>query len=44
MYTMGVDIGSASSKAAIFKDGGELVSKLVVWLGTGSSGAQPGTT
>ena len=40
MYTMGVDIGSASSKAAIFKDGKELVSKLVISLGTGTTGSQ----
>lgn len=38
MYTMGVDIGSASSKAVILKDGKDIVAAEVVQVGTGSSG------
>lgn len=40
MYTMGIDIGSASSKAAIFRDGEELMAKLVISLGTGTTGSE----
>lgn len=40
MYTMGIDIGSSSSKAAIFRDGTELISKLVIPLGTGTTGSK----
>lgn len=40
MYTMGIDIGSASSKAVILKDGEEVVAKLVVSLGTGTTGSE----
>lgn len=38
MYTLGIDIGSSSSKAVILKDGVELVSSAVVQVGTGTSG------
>lgn len=38
MYTMGVDIGSASSKVVILKDGKEIVAAKAIQLGTGSSG------
>lgn len=38
MYTMGFDIGSASSKIVILKNGEELVTRQVVPLGTGTSG------
>ncbi|SHJ43409.1 benzoyl-CoA reductase, bcr type, subunit D [Dethiosulfatibacter aminovorans DSM 17477] len=38
MYTMGIDIGSASSKAVILKDGKEIVSTAVAQIGTGSTG------
>jgi predicted CoA-substrate-specific enzyme activase len=40
MYTLGVDIGSASSKAVILKDGLGMVAKMAVQLGTGTSGPQ----
>ena len=38
MYTLGIDIGSSSSKAVILKDGAELISSAVVQVGTGTSG------
>ena len=38
MYTMGIDVGSASSKAVILRDGREVVAALAVQAGTGSSG------
>ncbi|MCI8342724.1 MAG: 2-hydroxyglutaryl-CoA dehydratase [Firmicutes bacterium] len=38
MYSMGIDIGSASSKVVILKDGTEVVAASVVQSGTGSSG------
>jgi predicted CoA-substrate-specific enzyme activase len=38
MYTLGIDIGSASSKAIILKNGTETVASAVVQFGTGSSG------
>lgn len=40
MLTMGVDIGSTACKCIILKDGAEIVSRAVVPLGTGTSGAQ----
>lgn len=40
MYTMGIDVGSASSKAVILKDGKDVVAAEVVQVGTGSSGPQ----
>lgn len=38
MLTMGVDIGSASSKVVILKDGKEIIAAQVVTVGTGTSG------
>lgn len=38
-YTMGVDIGSAASKAVILKDGREIVAREVISLGTRYGGA-----
>lgn len=38
MYTLGIDIGSASSKAVILKDGSEIIAKAVIQSGTGTSG------
>ncbi|WP_458406704.1 acyl-CoA dehydratase activase [Anaerotignum sp.] len=38
MYTMGIDVGSASSKVVILKDGKDIVAAEVVQVGTGSSG------
>ena len=38
MYTMGIDVGSASSKAVILRDRREVVAALAVQAGTGSSG------
>ena len=40
MYTMGVDVGSASSKVVILEDGIRVVVEKVVQLRTGSSGPQ----
>lgn len=39
IYTMGIDIGSTSSKCVILKDGKEIVSEGVVNLGAGTKGA-----
>ena len=36
MYTMGIDVGSASSKVVILKDGKDIVAAEVVQVGTGS--------
>ncbi len=38
MYTLGVDIGSASSKAVMLKDGKEVVATEIVQHGTGTTG------
>ena len=38
MYTLGIDIGSSSSKAVLLKDGKERVSQAVIQVGTGTSG------
>lgn len=38
MYTMGIDIGSSSSKAVILRDGTEVVAGTAIQAGTGSSG------
>ena len=38
MYTLGIDIGSSSSKAVILKDGDEIVSGAAVQVGTGTTG------
>lgn len=40
MYTMGVDIGSASSEVVILEDGERIVAAEAVQVGTGSSGPQ----
>ncbi|SFE25518.1 acyl-CoA dehydratase activase [Peptostreptococcus sp. D1] len=40
IYTMGIDIGSTSSKCVILKNGKEVVSKGVVNLGAGTRGAE----
>ena len=37
-YTLGIDIGSTSSDVAILRDGTDIVSKVVVELGTGTAG------
>ena len=38
IYTMGIDVGSTSSKCVILKDGQEIVCKSLVASGTGTSG------
>lgn len=38
MYTLGIDVGSASSKAVILKDGKDIIAAEVVQIGTGSTG------
>ncbi|HDK7159214.1 2-hydroxyisocaproyl-CoA dehydratase activator HadI [Clostridium botulinum] len=38
MYTMGLDIGSTTSKGVIIKDGEEIVASVLVPIGTGTSG------
>ena len=38
MYTLGIDIGSTTSKCMILKDGGEAVAKSLVAAGTGTKG------
>ena len=38
MYTLGIDIGSTTSKCAILKDGKEIVAKSLVVAGTGTKG------
>jgi len=38
MFTMGVDIGSASSKVVILENGNRIVGRVVVTVGTGTSG------
>lgn len=40
MYTMGIDVGSASSKVVILEDGKDIVAAEVVQVGTGSTGPQ----
>ncbi len=40
MFTMGIDVGSASSKVVILEDGSRIVAAEVVQVGTGSSGPQ----
>ncbi|MDU3828337.1 MAG: hypothetical protein E7G73_05155, partial [Peptostreptococcus sp.] len=39
IYTMGIDIGSTSSKCVVLKNGKDLVSSGVVNLGAGTKGA-----
>lgn len=38
MYTLGIDIGSTTSKCVILKDGAEVVAKSLVQAGTGTKG------
>lgn len=38
IYTMGVDVGSTTSKCLILKNGREIASKVIVGAGTGTSG------
>ena len=40
MFTMGIDVGSASSKAVILDEKAQIVATAVVQLGTGSTGPQ----
>jgi predicted CoA-substrate-specific enzyme activase len=40
MYTMGIDVGSSSSKVVILKDGKEIVASSVAQVGTGTSGPE----
>lgn len=40
IYTMGIDIGSTSSKCVIMRDGGEIVSSEIVNLGAGTKGVE----
>lgn len=40
MYTIGIDIGSASSKVVVLKDGKEIVAAVAVQSGTGSKGPE----
>lgn len=39
MYTLGIDIGSTSSKAVILEDGDRIVVRSLYSLGAGTSGA-----
>ena len=38
MYTLGIDIGSSSSKAVLLKNGSEIIAEDAIQAGTGSSG------
>lgn len=40
MYTLGIDIGSSSSKTVILKDGQKIIAHSVIPLGTGTAGPQ----
>lgn len=40
MYTLGIDIGSSSSKAVLLKDGQTIIRTSVVEIGTGSTGPE----
>lgn len=40
MYTLGIDVGSSSSKAVILEDGKKIIAQAVVEIGTGSSGPE----
>lgn len=40
MYTLGIDIGSSSSKTVILKDGKRILAHVVVPLGTGTVGPE----
>ncbi|MEF2846169.1 MAG: acyl-CoA dehydratase activase [Eggerthellaceae bacterium] len=39
MYTLGIDIGSTSSKAVVLEDGERIIARALYSLGTGTSGA-----
>ena len=39
-YTLGIDVGSTTSKCVIVKDGQEIVSKSLVSVGAGTSGPE----
>ena len=40
MYTLGIDVGSSSSKAVILENGKHIISHAVVEIGTGSTGPE----
>ena len=40
MYTLGIDVGSSSSKAVILEDGSRIVAQAVIEIGTGSTGPE----
>jgi len=40
MYTMGIDIGSTTSKCVILKDGSEIIATSMITAGTGTDGPQ----
>lgn len=40
MYTLGIDVGSTTSKCVVLKNGNELVGKAIVIAGTGTSGPE----
>lgn len=40
MYTMGLDIGSTTSKGVILKDGKEIIDTVIIAAGTGTSGPE----
>ncbi|WP_298588536.1 BadF/BadG/BcrA/BcrD ATPase family protein, partial [uncultured Megasphaera sp.] len=40
MYTLGIDVGSSSSKAVILEDGKKIVAHAVIEIGTGSTGPE----
>ena len=37
MYTLGIDVGSSSSKAVILEDGKNIIAQAVIEIGTGST-------
>ena len=39
-YTLGIDVGSTTSKCIILKDGQEIISKSLVFVGAGTSGPE----
>ena len=39
MYTMGIDIGSAATKAVVLSDGQDIAASSVIGFGAGTSGA-----
>ena len=40
MYTLGIDVGSSSSKSVILEDGKKIIAHAVVEIGTGSTGPE----